>query len=481
MKHPGWLVIPALCLAALLPLAAYSYPLSRTSLCGNTDTCQQVLDSWNAASRAALVDDGFNSGPVPLSAVRWYTTEGQCTGGSLCDDQLNGGGGACPVLDTETSFFCGVTDELSNVLLSHAMGSSQSEYEKLRNFTELLRAPSINGLQCWKYHVHGVGLYDGWEDLCVETDSASDASLRILHAYAIACAKQDAGIWASGAVDYCADYLKQGNAIWGNGTPSHGEIKLLANGEYFLANGFNNQPASPTATDSFRPDYYELQALMDFAEYLGNTAFRQGAINMLQDYKSSLGDNHIHCGKTGHFAADTTAYTCDQLCTPPYMDSIDTWRAIPALSGFLLAHPDQVSADLKASIFDFWWSDYSGGHATLYGPSATKPFEIACNSADGGVLTAEESYKTLGMWIPLAAAYDATYTKQAIDRLVNIKYDQANQRFFGAAYYGGYFSQFAQRAIGAATGMLDPAVWRGNIFADGFESGDSSAWSQLVP
>ena len=49
------------------------------------------------------------------------------------------------------------------------------------------------------------------------------------------------GFWQTNAVNYCVDYLEQGNAIWGRGTASHGEIKLLSNGEYYLANGYNNQ------------------------------------------------------------------------------------------------------------------------------------------------------------------------------------------------------------------------------------------------
>ena len=208
LAWPSALALSLFC--GLLAMPAGGYPLAPASLCGSTDTCQQVLDAWNAASRADLVDDAFNTGPLPLAAVRWYTTEGQCTGSPLCDDQLHNGDGSCLVLDSATSFFCGVTDELSNVLVSHAMGSSQADYEKLHNFTELLRHPAINGLQCWKYYVDGVHLYDGYEDLCEVSDSASDASLRILLAYSIACAKQEVGIWTAGAVDYCADYLEPG-------------------------------------------------------------------------------------------------------------------------------------------------------------------------------------------------------------------------------------------------------------------------------
>lgn len=456
------------------------YPLSPTSLCGSVQTCLDVLEQWNQASRADLVDENFNTGPLSLAAVRWYKTEGQCTGSPLCDDQLNDGDGACPILSSTASKFCGVTDELSNVLLSHAMGANQDEYQKLHNFTELLRHPSANGLQCWKYYVHGVDLYDSYQKLCVTSDSASDASLRILHAYAIACAKQTARIWKNNGVDYCADYVEQGNAIWGLGTAQHGEIKHLANGEYFLANGFNNQPGSPVAADSFRPDYYELQALMDFALYIGNPALRQGVLDMLEDYRQSLGDNGIHCGKTGHFDAATTLYTCDQLCSPPYMNNADTWRAIPALSSFLLVHGAMIPSTKKSQIFDKWWSLYAGGNSQ-FGPEAMKPFEIYCNSAQGVVRQAEDSYKTLSMWIPLGATYSGVYTAQAIGRLVDIKYDWTGKHFFGAAYYGGYFSQFAQRAIGEATGMIDPRFWSGSKFSDGFESGDFSAWSGRTP
>lgn len=460
------------------------YPLSPADLCGSTQTCATVLDRWNTAAWNDLIDDSFHLGPEPLAAVRWYTTEGQCTG-TLCTDQLNT---TCTTdtLDAAQSRFCGVTDEFSNVLLAHAMGSDRAHYDKLHRFAERLRVPGLNGLQCWMYYVQGDAVYTDWSDLCVMTatvniDSASDASLRILGAYAVACAKQQAGLWTGGDIDYCADYLEQGNAVWGRGTPLHGEIKLLANGEYFLANGFNNQAGAPTNADAIRPDYYELQFLMDFAQFVADPALEQGVLDMLEDYQVSLGDNHIHRGRTGHFDAATTTYTCDQLCSPPYMDNIDTWRVVPVLGGLLNVHRAEVPAGLVSGIFDVWWSQYSGGHPTLWGPTSAKPFEIYAQSSDGGVKLAENSYKTLGMWIPLAAAYDAGYTRQAVDYLVDSVYDAANEQFFGAAYYGGYYSQFAQRALGAASGMIDPAFWRAQVFTDGFESGDVSTWSSAVP
>src|SRR5262249_39062140 len=46
--------------------------------------------------------------------------------------------------------------------------------------------------------------------------------------------------------------------------------------------------------------------------------------------------------------------------------------------------------------------------------------------------------------------------------------DPVHENFYGAAYYGGYFSQFAQRAIGAATGMIDPHTWEGQTGPLGF-------------
>lgn len=434
------------------------YPLSPESPCGSTQSCAQVLERWNGASWTDLVDEGFNTGSLNLAAVRWYTTEFPCSG-TKCNDQLHSGGGSCPVLSVTNSQFCGVTDELGNVLLSLSMGSNQAKYDKLHSFTELLRHPSVNYLQCWKYYVNGRKVYDDYTDLCVTSDSASDASIRILGAYGIACAKQRSGLWSVNGMDYCADYLQQGNAIWGLGTVSHGEIKQLANGQAFLANGYNNQAGAPASAQSFRPDYYELQFLMDFAEYLDDPALVQDVLDMLTDYSLAMGDNHIHRGKTGHFDAATTVYFCDDLCAPPYMDNIDTWRAVPALSGLINVHPEVVPTGLKSSIFDYWWQQYAGGHPSLYGPATSKPFEIFSNSANGTVKYSEESYKTLGMWTPLGAANEGEYTVEAIHHLVDQKYDAANEQFYGAAYYGGYFSQFAQRALGAATGMIDPAFW----------------------
>lgn len=436
------------------------YPLGPDSNCGAGRTCAGVIDEWNEASWADLVDDGFQDGGTPLAAVRWYAGESNCTPGPGCNDQLQDGDGKCTTLDVGTSFFCGVTDEFSNVLFNHAMGSDQTRYQKLHNFAELLRHPSINNLQCWKHYVQGFQAYTSHTQLCQETDSAADGSIRILGAYAIACAKRQAGVWLDMGVDYCADYIEQGNAIWGLGTASHGEIKLLGNGEYYLANGYNNQVGAPANTDAFRPDYYELQFLMDFADFIDNAALRQGVVDMLEDYWVSIGDNQIHQGTTGHFNADTTEYFCDQLCPTPYMNNADTWRVMPALGAFLLTHPGSVPAAFESQIFDYWWTNYSGGHLTLYGPTDAKPFEIYSNSVDGVVKQAEDSYKTLGMWIPFAAAQDPTYATQAVAHLVGTKYDYTNDFFYGAAYHGGYYSQFAHRAVGSVSGMIDPNYWR---------------------
>ncbi len=475
MFHKVGLNLFTVALALLLFTAnagAKPYPLTPQSLCGSTQTCAAVLDRWNTASWNDLVDDTFDTGGHAYAAVRWYKTEGTCTG-TLCNDQLHDGKddpndpmtvNRCPTLDATTHHFCGVTDELSNVLLSFAMGSDQAKYEKLRNFVEALRDPVLDDLQCWKYYVNGSGSYDH-TTLCVLHDSAADASIRILGAYGIACAKQRGGTWTTGATDYCADYERQGDAVWQLGSGYPGEVKRLSNGEYYLAASHTNQMSAPTSTSSFRPDYYELQFLMDYAVYRRSAARVQGVLDMLHDYIVSIGTNHIHRGKTGHFDATTSTYTCDQgpiTCAQPYMDNTDTWRAIPALSDLVNVHPQRISVSDRTATFDFWWHNFAGGHATLYGPDASKPMEIYSNAADGGVKQDEDSYKSLSAWIPLGAAEDTTYTKSAMTHLVNVKYDGTNEQFYAAAYYGAYFSQFAQRAIGAATGMIDPATWAGS-------------------
>src|SRR6185436_10790642 len=123
------------------------------------------------------------------------------------------------------------------------------------------------------------------------------------------------------------------------------------------------------------------------------------------------------------------------------------------LSGLVNVHPQRLPASDRTATFDFWWDNFAGGHATLYGPNASKPMEIYSNATDGGVKQEEDSYKSLSAWLPLGAAEDGAYTRSAIDHLADDQYDGTHEQFYAAAYYGGYFSQFAQRAIGAATGM----------------------------
>ena len=458
-------------LSLSIPAAAQqrTYPMTPADLCGSSQTCAAVVDRWNDAGWASLVDESFHSGALPMGMVRWYSSEGSYT---LKSDP------ACPNPNAALHKSCGVTDEFSNVLLNFAMGSNQARYQRLHRFSELLRHPSSNNLQCWKFKIDGVQNYTSYSQVCVEADSAADASARILGAYGIACAKQRAGTWPNNGTDYCADYAKQGNAIFGIGTSSHGEVKLLANGEYYLANGYNNQAGAPVANESFRPDYYELQFLMDFARYSNDNARIQGVKDMLAHYFRAAGLNRIHGGKTGHFDANATNYSCDSLCSPAYMDNIDTWRAVPALSGLLNVHPAQVPPTLKSGIYDYWWNNFSGGHPTLFGPTQELAFEIHASLQNPAVKQTESSYKTLSMWIPLAAARNATsYLTGAISQLVNVKYDGAHERFHGSAYYGGYFSQFAQRAIGSATGMIDPAFWAPNLLQNGdFVNGTNGWW-----
>ena len=253
------------------------------------------------------------------------------------------------------------------------------------------------------------------------------------------------------------DYVRQGQAITRPVTAAHGEVQVLANGRYFLANGFRAQPSTPAAFQSFRPDYLELQFLLEYALYAHDTQLQRGVTDLLEEYAASMGTNHIHRGKTGQFDATGTAYTCTELCTPPYLDNIDTWRAIPALSGLLATHPDAVPPLLRASIFDYWWTAYAGGNPS-YAPGQATPSEIFANAADGRVKSTEFSYKTLSMWMPLGVAYDATYVRTSIG-LLAANYDWTGDHFYGSAYYGGYYSQFAQRALGIATGLLDQRTY----------------------
>ncbi len=450
------------------------YPLSPNEDCGNGKSCAAVIEEWNDATWDDTVDDNFATNQE-IAAVRWYNTEGSCTG-EKCQDQLHQGNKQFE-RNVAAHKFYGVTDEFSNVLLNHAMGGDLGKYEELHRFAEMLRHPNSNNLQCWMYYVGGQKSYSSYQDVCVASDSASDASVRILGAYAIACAKQQAGIWKSD-IDFCADYVEQGNAIFGIGTKSHGEVIKLENGRYFLANGYNNAGNAPTAAQSIRPDYYELQFLMDFAAYKQDSNLKKAVLDIAESYQASLGSNGIHRGKTGKFNSDgITGYQCTDLCGPEYMDNIDTWRAIPALSGLYVSYGDVLPQNLK-SMYVNWWNKFGGG---AYGPSAAKPFEIYSNSGNGVVKQSELSYKTLSMWIPLGVRFNKDYTRASVRELV-MKYDWNARQFSGAGYFGAYFSQFAQRAIGSATGMISPAFWANSNFRlpEGSVESDNDSSGEVV-
>lgn len=442
------------------PAGAETYPLTPGSTCGDGYECWHLVNMWNEAMVDSLVDDVFDTVGDRLGAVRWYATEGACTG-ILCADQLKSEG---HVVDPLTHRFVGVTDELSNVLLALSLGSDREAFDRVRNFAEVLRMPSHdggqpnrNGLQCWMYYVNGRGDYDSFDDVCIVDDSASDASLRILGGYGIACGKQEAGIWSSSSVDYCQDYVRQGNAIWGRFSTTHGEVKELSNGEFFLANGFENQEGAPTADQSFRPDYYELQFLYDFGAYVSDSEIMGGVLNMLEHFSFSFGTNKLPRGVNGKFSANpnesnfVVTETHESCGNRECVDQFNTFRAIPSVSGLLATRPDVVPPLLKVAIFDEWWNRYGDGN---YSPGDDLPFEIYSNASDGGVFHTENSYKTLPMWTPLGVAYSSSYATGLISELIE-KFDFKNSRFFGSAYYGGYYSPWGQRAIGIATGMLD--------------------------
>lgn len=440
---------------------ALAYPKTPSSLCGSTKNCSIILEDMNNQSWNQIVDNDFatNGG---LAAERWYTTEGTCTG-TLCQDQLHNGDGSCTTRSIAGNQFCQVTDQLGILLINFAMGQNQTRYEQLHNMTELLRHPSAGNLQCWKSYINGNGVYNDYTDVCVSDDSASDASLAILKAYGIACAKQRAGVWVNGSRNYCSDYAYQADLIW------QYEIVKLPNNKYFLCNGHDNAATGcPTVTQSYRPDYYLLDALWDNAEYTQNTTRMTGVLDMLEAVNKSLGTNNIPYGKTGFFNANATTYTCgeDQDGTYPcvgsrsYMDNIDNWRWFMWMGRTINLHSDRVNGTLNTTIFANLTTRYSGGNASI-SATGSKPFEIYANTVNGGVRSTEDSYKTFAMHMALMARMNATYANTMMDDFITNHWQ--NTKFSGAAYMAGYYTQYAVATLGDITGMYDPNYWTGGL------------------
>lgn len=411
--------------------------LSPSTPVGNK-TIQQWIDYMANATWRDTITVITPSGS--MATPRWYTTEG-----NYGDAYLNTWEGRFTVLNSSNATFGGVTDEHSMTQQMFAVSTMQWRYEALHNTSVLLRNASADNNQCWVFYVTGVKQYNLSSELCKSGDSASDATLKIGNAMAIACAKQRAGIWVNGSVDYCADYETQMNNHFA------GETRLLTNGVRMLCNGHDNAANCPTASQSFRPDYYVLQVIYDYAEYTQNVTWERYANDSMYIYNRSLGTNNVHTGKTGYFNNATLgSYICGELCAPPYVDNVDTWRAIIELSVLKKHH----SADLGLWnwMFDFW--DLTFG-TQVYNATSAKPNQLYSNAANGTIYSTGNDYKTDGMWLPLYAAYNLTEAGQLVNYSL-LNHLSANGTPYAAAYAGAYYYPYLARGIATASGLDDP-------------------------
>lgn len=458
------------------------YPGSPTSMCGSTYTCQALIDLWVSDLFRDSVDENIN--PVTkMAAVRWYTTEGTCTTGGVnsqgsgCQDQLNSGTGSCSTLNVANHQFCVVTDEQGEGQLMAALGSNQSKYEELHRFTMTLvmNSGTANQLLCWKAYVNGQSNYAQGGGQCAVTDSASDAELRILGAMELACAKQLAGTWVIGGgfTNYCTDMDTIGKRVFGQGTTQHGDVAYLSSGAW-LAGGYNTAGLSPTDTYSLYPDYFELWALEFYAEYQNNATLLQYVQDLgSQFYRSTLaspnstygiayGANINATNNTGvtlqcsrdSFGNTTSGPNCAASDNHVYTDNTDRFRQFLAMGAYYSTRPQKINSTLNSSVFSPWQTYL----LNKYNPTSDAlPFEVYANSSRG-IKSSENSYKTLGTWLPLAVGSNSTWALAAVNRLANTLYTNTgnNGKFSGAAYYGAYYSTFPARAVALYAGLLDP-------------------------
>lgn len=470
-------------------IANNSFPVSPSAVFNGKTVLQ-----WIQLKADALWNDtvvcGFNTG-TPMCAVAWY-------GNSLsnADSNLHGcqgtlPGGATCLKDRANKRFPFVSDEGGNVLLIHAIATNQTRFELLLNFTNITVLSAANNLQCWAGYINGTQLYTNSSGVCSTSDSASDASLRILWALDIACAKQRAGVWLNQSggfnIDYCAMFVQQGKNIWGNGyTVGHGEIKKLSSGRYYLANGYNNQVSAPTNSQSFRPDYFELTGLMDWAEFMGNATLTDGVIDILETYNASLyggtgvatNTTGVHWFKTAHFASDGLSnMVCDDVGLPPNstyncatfnsepqgtnrrngsgVDAIDTWRAIAAVWTLYANHPEDIYSGLNDTLFMPMYVRYGPGNGT-YGPTAAKPYEIRSDPTTtvARVKATANSERGTGMWGPSSVRLNGTFANDSVNYLTGgSAWDASNNQYYGEGYMDAYFSTFGIRFLAVATGL----------------------------
>lgn len=420
-----------------------SYPISQDATYGSR-TMQEWVERLADQQWLDVVDTDFSSGGG-LAAVRWYQGEG-----SNDDSNLHTGGGDCPELNTSTNQFCVATDEHGNGQYFAAMASNQTRYEMLHNFSKLLYHPDSADLPCWRVYVNGTKDYQNYSMLCTQSDSASDADLRIAKAMRIACAKQEGGTWEIGGVNYCSDFIDLINKI-----TQYDVVNYSVTGEWFLCTGYNNAAGTcPESTTSFRPDYYELSVFYDYCEYANDDQYCDMADDMLLWINRSLGTNNVPIGKTGHFINMT--YYCDENCDPPYLDNADTWRVIPAIAETIIQHPLDVLDALEEMVSN-WWAWAKGNEPE----DDNLPFEIYSNSANGSVKQNNSDYKAIGMWLTVAGIENDTWLDGKLDWFANNEWDEANDQPYGTGYAGAYYYTFMGRGLAIVTGYSDPATYSG--------------------
>lgn len=446
------------------------YPSTPDANCGGTgNTCQYWIDYILNRTWDDIVETDFDTttgSHGATAAVVWYTSEAS-------PYTLNNGDGRCTTLDLANNKFCVATDEHSNVLLAASMSTQQDKFQQLYNFLELLEHPTVNGMHCWVAHVDGTKDYNSYTQLCEDDNDASDESLRTLGALGIACAKQLNGTWSNSSSysNYCDEYEWFGELVF--------EQDLycdFSNGKCVLAGGSDQQDnvGNSGVTSQQYMDYYEIWALMDFAEYANNETKINMTLSLVETANMTQGSNNVPKGKRQKWTStsDWTSWECSMdswgtyPCVPAttYMDNIDVWRYIPAMSLYYLVHPERVDSSLNSTMWAYWASNYMNG----YDPTTDAlPFEIYADSGSGTVFTSQLSYKTLGMWIPLAAAFNSSWATAGITELLSStgaggQWDTTNEYFSGTSYMAGYYTQFAPRAIGAYTGLIDPSFYWAN-------------------
>jgi hypothetical protein len=435
-----------------------------------TENIKNLTQNWRLQPNATVIDGTLADGS-PIVVVPWFNRGDQCqmTSGS------NGLHGApCTVTTLNTTDFCGVTDETSQVALSDSLSSQNgTRMQAWVNTIQQLQGIAGSALTEWTYRVQKNG--SNWVFYTDQvSDSASDADAHFIVAmaavnnsgYANSSTRAEAGALLD---DMCASFADE-NFLGGvsiTNTVSGGTLSKLPCGGTDVCTAATNNDLTYTAYNG-----PILEALAACNAKRGDNSTHNYTLLADQTVQAHLVASNwtgtsfsVGCGRSYKWSASSgSAYCiCTNSCSPaPYTDDPDGMRAPRICNGGYAWELRNVTLR-NLSTYCEQWNALSGETSTAH--VLERYFNGTAKSASGG------GYKEVGIGAFMNSVVNTSWAETRIN--------QYNTHYYATS---GYYTMDSQACFGVydkAFGIMSTAYLVG-VADSAFttSSGESPAQGQ---